>query len=60
MFYKVDEETEMVYVVRIMYSGRDIHKLLRQTEDVLGTWYEVTFVKRKYSAFEKSLPEGIL
>lgn len=34
MFYKVDEETEMVYVVRIMYSGRDIHKLLRQTEDV--------------------------
>lgn len=37
VFYKVDEETEMVYAVRIMYSGRDIHKLLRQTEDVLGT-----------------------
>lgn len=37
VFYKIDEETEMVYVVRIMYSGRDIHKLLRQTEDVLGT-----------------------
>ena len=37
VFYKVDEETEMVYVVRIMYIGRDIHKLLRQTEDVLGT-----------------------
>ena len=37
VFYKVDEETEMVYVVRIMYGGRDIHKLLRQTEDVLGT-----------------------
>lgn len=37
VFYKIDEEIEMVYVVRIMYIGRDIHKLLRQTEDVLGT-----------------------
>ena len=37
VFYKIDEETEMVYVVRIMYSGRDIHKLLRQTEDALET-----------------------
>ena len=33
-FYKTDEETEIVYVVRIMYGGRDVHKQLSQTEDV--------------------------
>jgi len=33
-FYKTDDETEIVYVVRIMYGGRDIHKQLSQTEDV--------------------------
>ena len=34
VFYKTDDETEIVYVVRIMYGGRDIHKQLSQTEDV--------------------------
>ncbi len=34
VFYKTDDETEMVYVVRIMYGGRDVHKQLSQTEDV--------------------------
>ena len=34
VFYKTDDETETVYVVRIMYGGRDIHKQLSQTEDV--------------------------
>ena len=34
VFYKTDDETEIVYVVRIMYGGRDVHKQLRQTEDV--------------------------
>ena len=33
-FYKTDEETEIVYVVRIMYGGRDVYKQLSQTEDV--------------------------
>ena len=34
VFYKTDDETETVYVVRIMYGGRDVHKQLSQTEDV--------------------------
>ena len=34
VFYKTDDETEIVYVVRIMYGGRDVHKQLSQTEDV--------------------------
>ena len=34
LFYKTDDETEAVYVVRIMYGGRDVHKQLSQTEDV--------------------------
>ena len=34
VFYKTDDETEIVYVVRIMYGGRDVHKQLNQTEDV--------------------------
>ena len=28
VFYKTDDETETVYVVRIMYGGRDVHKQL--------------------------------
>ncbi len=36
VFYKTDDETEAVYVVRIMYGRRDIHKQLSQTEDVSG------------------------
>ena len=28
VFYKTDDETEIVYVVRIMYGGRDVHKQL--------------------------------
>ena len=32
VFYKTGDETEIVYVVRIMYGGRDIHKRLSQTE----------------------------
>ena len=35
VFYKTDDETETVYVVRIMYGGRDVHKQLSQKEDVL-------------------------
>ena len=34
VFHKTDDETEMVYVVRIMYGGRDVYKQLSQTEDV--------------------------
>ena len=34
VFYKTNDETEIVYVVRIMYGGRDAHKQLSQTEDV--------------------------
>ena len=34
VFYKTYDETEIVYVVRIMYGGRDVHKQLNQTEDV--------------------------
>ena len=34
VFYKTDDETEAVYVVRIMYGGRDVNKQLNQTEDV--------------------------
>ena len=34
VFYKTDDETEIVYVVRIMYGGRDVYKQLSQTEDV--------------------------
>ena len=34
VFYKTDDKTEIVYVVRIMYSGRDIRKQLGRTEDV--------------------------
>ena len=34
VFYKIDDEAEAVYVVRIMYGGRDVHKQLNQTEDV--------------------------
>ena len=33
VFYKTDDETEIVYVVRIMYGGRDVHKQLSQTEN---------------------------
>jgi len=35
VFYKIDDETEIVYVVRIMYSGRDIRKQLSRTKDAL-------------------------
>lgn len=35
VFYKTDDETEIVYVVRIMYSGRDIRKQLSRTKDAL-------------------------
>ena len=33
IFYKTDIETEMVYIIRIIYSGRDVHKQLSQTEE---------------------------
>lgn len=33
VFYKTNDEAETVYIVRIMYRGRDVHKQLRQTED---------------------------
>ena len=35
VFYKTDDETEIVYVVRIMYSGLDIRKQLSRTKDAL-------------------------
>ena len=34
VFYKTDDENEMVYVVRIMYGARDVHTQLSQTKDV--------------------------
>ncbi len=34
LFMKLNDETEIVYVVRIMYGGRNVHKQLSQTEDV--------------------------
>lgn len=34
VFNKTDDETEIVYVVRIMYAGRDVYKQLSQTENV--------------------------
>ena len=34
VFYKTDDKTKIVYVVRIMYSGCDIRKQLSKTEDV--------------------------
>ena len=33
IFYKTVIETEVVYVIRIIYSGRDVHKQLSQTEE---------------------------
>ena len=35
VFYKTDDETETVYVVRIMYGGRDVHKQLSQDQDFI-------------------------
>ena len=34
VFYKTNDETETVYIVRIMYRGRDVRKQLSRTEDV--------------------------
>ncbi len=34
VFYKTDDETEMVYVVRIMNGRRNVRKQLSQTEDI--------------------------
>ena len=34
VFYKTNDETETAYIVRIMYRGRDVRKLLSWTEDV--------------------------
>lgn len=34
VFYKADDEKATIYVVRIMYSGRDVHKQLRETNDI--------------------------
>lgn len=34
VFYKTDDENKTVYVVRIMYGGRDVHKQLSQTKVV--------------------------
>ena len=36
LFYKTEDETETVYVVRIMYGGRDIRRQLSKTDDALG------------------------
>ena len=34
VFYKTNDETETVNIVRIMYRGRDVRKQLSRTEDV--------------------------
>ena len=34
VFYKTNDETETVYIVRIMYRGREVRKQLSRTEDV--------------------------
>ena len=34
VFYKTNDENEIVYIVRIMYRGRDVRKQLSQTEDI--------------------------
>ena len=34
VFYKTNDETETVYIVRIMYRGRDVRKQLSRMEDV--------------------------
>ncbi|MDC7289245.1 type II toxin-antitoxin system RelE/ParE family toxin [Blautia schinkii] len=34
IFYMTDFETETVYVVRIMYGGRDVRNQLSMTEDI--------------------------
>lgn len=34
VFYKTDDENEMVYVVRIMNGRRNVRKQLSQTEDI--------------------------
>ena len=33
VFYKTNDEAEIVYIVRIMYRGQDVHKQLSRTED---------------------------
>ena len=34
VFYRVEDESSTVYVVRIMYSGRDIRKQLKEMEEM--------------------------
>ena len=34
LFYKTNDENEIVYIVRIMYRGRDVRKHLSRTEDI--------------------------
>ena len=34
VFYKTDDENKTVYVVRIMYRGRDVRKQLSRTEEI--------------------------
>ena len=34
VFYKTNDENEIVYIVRIMYRGRDVRKQLSRTEDI--------------------------
>lgn len=45
VFYKTDDETEIVYVVRIMYGGRDVHKQLTQTSHIKN---ELSTLKNQY------------
>lgn len=51
VFYKTDDETETVYVVRIMYGGRDVHKQLQAlTHQTCGR-----SSRRTISAFRRTL-----
>ena len=34
VFYKTNDENEIVYIVRIMYRGRDVRKQLSRTEEI--------------------------
>ena len=45
VFYKTDDETEIVYVVRIMYGGRDVHKQLTHTSHIKN---ELSTLKNQY------------
>ena len=54
LFYKTDDETEIVYVI-IMYGGRDVHKQLSQTEDVSSKLKQNMEQKHEQLVYENRL-----